>query len=88
MQNVNIIDNFYGALYSQAVAVGEINPPGELEYKGYSRQLFCSMYGRAIEDVTFPKAEEDCTDCATHLVVMNGKGKVMYSNLLTHNKGY
>ena len=81
-----LFENFYAALYTQAAGRGEINPPGELKYKGYSRQLFCSLNGTAIEDITFSKSEENCLNCATHLVIMTHKGRVMYSNLLTHNK--
>lgn len=83
-----IIDNFYGALYTQAVAIGAINPPGEVNYKGYSRKLFCSVNGHSIENVIFDKAKEDCVDVVTNFVVMTHKGKVVYSNLINHRKGY
>lgn len=81
-----IIDNFYAALYHQAVEIGTVNPPGELNYKGYKRQLFCSYQGVAMENITFSKAETTDADSATHIVIMTGKGKVLYSNLLAHNK--
>lgn len=81
-----IIDNFYAALFSNAVAIGAINPDGELDYKGYKRKLFCSVRGKAIEDITFDKAQEDSVDSATHVVIMTHKGRVMYSNLITHSK--
>ena len=83
-----IIDNFYAALFTQAVRIGDINPPGEVNYKGYKRVLFCALHGHSIEDITFDKAEEDCVDTVSHFVIMTYGGKVVDSTLISHGKGY
>ena len=83
-----LIDNFYAALYKQSVSIGDINPPGEIQYKGYTRKLFCAIHGHSIEDITFDKSEENCVDSVTHMVTMTHKGRVNHFTLITHGKGY
>ena len=80
-----IIDNYWAALYSNSVPIGSVNPPGELNYKGYQRQLFCAIDNNSLEPVTFPKSQSSDAYDATHLVVMTGNGTVKFCQLLTHN---
>ena len=83
-----IIDNYWAALYSNPVSIGDINPPGELDYKGYKRIQFCALDGQSIEEIVFPKSESKDGHTATHLVVMTSNGTVKFSQLITHNYPY
>lgn len=72
---MTIIDNFYAALYTKAVRIGQINPPGEADHKGYSRKQCCFVNGRPVEDITFDKAEAKGN--ITCIAIMTGKGRII-----------
>jgi hypothetical protein len=71
------IDNYWAALYTQAVPKGSVNPAGETQYEGYRRVTFAAYRGRALQEVTFPRALASHPVPVTHLVIMDGTGKVL-----------
>lgn len=49
-------------LFTRMVALGEINPTGEVNYKGYSRVVFLTDYVTNLEIIEFPECREDYKD--------------------------
>jgi len=76
-----IIDNYYAALYTQAVRIGQINPPGEADYKGYSRQQCCFINGRAVEAIMWDKAGGSVD--ITSIAIMTAQGTIIAVNDLS-----
>lgn len=59
------------ALFSRPVHIGETNPPGEIEYKGYRRVPFSSG------TIAFPPSEQDAAVVVSCVAVIDESGTVV-----------
>lgn len=67
------------ALFSTEPHIGDVNPPGEVHYTGYSRVRFMVDAGASSNDkyIEFPASEQDDPVLATHAVAIDDDGRVV-----------
>jgi len=77
-----ILDVYSAALFSRAPLIGEINPEGEVSYLGYRRVPIVAGFGVNLEKIEFPPSEQDEPVYVTHVVALDGAGRVVGVRML------
>jgi hypothetical protein len=62
------IQNLDAALFVRVVELGEINPQGEVSYKGYRKVRFAASDTTNLEHINFPAAEDDYRDANGNMI--------------------
>jgi len=73
--------NYFAALYTQPIKIGDKNPPGEAEYVGYSRVMFFARDTNE-DEIIFPMAQESYDRKITHLAALDMNGVVVTANII------
>lgn len=71
------IEQYEVAIFNRAPNIGDINPEGEISYVGYRRVLVSAYGGTNLEEVVFPPSDQDDPVFASHVVVIDGAGRVV-----------
>lgn len=72
-----VVERCEAALYDRLVRVGDVNPPGEVAYKGYRRVRFLSYGGGNLCDIAFPGSEQDEPVHVVCAAALNDAGEVV-----------
>jgi hypothetical protein len=71
------IDIYWACLFDREPAIGDINPVGEIYYKGYARVQMAALNGKNLTEIRFPASEQGREVFASHVVAVDNAGKVV-----------
>lgn len=74
---------YFAGLFEQDPVVGSVNPPGEVQYRGYERVPIVYHDGVNVTETWFPASQDDKVYYVSHVAILTKDGRVVAKRRIT-----